>query len=66
MQALRLLRIQAHASHLANLRLHGALAGLSADERNVPRTSFLPSRLGTRGQRHGGGTAPAGRASDAQ
>ena len=38
-----LLRTQARANHLANRRLHGALAQLAADEFHAPRTSFFPS-----------------------
>jgi uncharacterized damage-inducible protein DinB len=47
MQALHLLRIQAHANHMANLRLQGALAGLSAAEFQAPRTGFFPSLQAT-------------------
>jgi uncharacterized damage-inducible protein DinB len=47
MQALTLLRIQAHANRLANQRLHGALAGLTNDELHAPRTSFFPTLLAT-------------------
>jgi uncharacterized damage-inducible protein DinB len=47
MQALTLLRIQAHANRLANQRLHGAMAALSPDELHAPRTSFFPTLMGT-------------------
>ena len=45
--AAQLLRIQAHANRLANFRLHGALAPLSRDEFNAPRTGFFPSLAAT-------------------
>jgi uncharacterized damage-inducible protein DinB len=47
MEAITLLRIQAHANRLANQRLHGALAGLSNDELHAPRTSFFPTLMAT-------------------
>ena len=47
MQALQLLRIQAHANLLANLRLHTAMAPLSFTELHAPRTSFFPSLMAT-------------------
>lgn len=47
MDALALLRIQAHANRLANHRLHGAMAALPADELHVPRTSFFPTLMAT-------------------
>jgi uncharacterized damage-inducible protein DinB len=47
MQALTLLRIQAHANRLANLRLHKAMAPLSAAELHAPRVGFFPSLLAT-------------------
>ncbi len=43
MQALPLLRIQAHANRLANHRLAQALAALDAEAWAAPRTSFFPS-----------------------
>ena len=42
MEALHLLRIQAHANRLANLRLHAAMASLTRAELHAPRTSFSP------------------------
>ena len=47
MQALHLLRIQAHANRLANLRLHDAMAPLSPAELHAPRTSFFPTLMAT-------------------
>jgi uncharacterized damage-inducible protein DinB len=47
MQALTLLRIQAHANRLANHRLHTAMAALTAAELQAPRTSFFPSLMAT-------------------
>lgn len=47
MHALTLLRIQARANRLANLRLHTAMAPLSAAELHAPRVSFFPSLLAT-------------------
>jgi uncharacterized damage-inducible protein DinB len=41
------LRIQAHANALANLRLHAAMAPLSREELQAPRTSFFPSLMAT-------------------
>jgi len=45
--ALNLLRIQAHANRLANLRLHTAMAVLTQPELDAPRTSFFPTLIGT-------------------
>ncbi len=47
MQALRLLSIQAHANRLANLRLHAAMAPLTAAELHATRTSFFPTLMAT-------------------
>lgn len=47
MQALTLLRIQARANRLANLRLHTAMAPLPAAELLAPRVGFFPSLLAT-------------------
>jgi uncharacterized damage-inducible protein DinB len=47
MQALTLLRIQAHANRLANHRLHTAMQPLPADELQAPRTSFFPTLAAT-------------------
>ncbi len=47
MQALTLLRIQARANRLANLRLHTAMAPLPAAELHAPRTGFFPSLMAT-------------------
>ena len=47
MQALTLLRIQARANRLANLRLHQAMAPLSPAELHAPRVGFFPSLLAT-------------------
>ena len=47
MQLLNFLRTQVHANRLANHRLHAAMAALSADELQAPRTSFFPSLLAT-------------------
>jgi uncharacterized damage-inducible protein DinB len=47
MEALRLLRIQAHANRLANLRLHSAMAPLTLAELQAPRSSFFPTLMGT-------------------
>jgi uncharacterized damage-inducible protein DinB len=47
MQALTLLRIQARANRLANLRLHTAMAALAPAELHAPRTSFFPSLMAT-------------------
>jgi len=45
--ALHLLRIQAHANRMANLRLHGAMATLPAGELHAPRTAFFPTLMAT-------------------
>lgn len=47
MEALQLLRIQAHANRLANLRLHTAMAPLTWAELHAPRTSFFPTLMAT-------------------
>ena len=47
MQALTLLRIQAHANCLANLRLHTAMAVLTQEALDAPRTSFFPTLMAT-------------------
>ena len=47
MEALHLLRIQAHANRLANLRLHTAMAPLTWVELHAPRTSFFPTLMAT-------------------
>lgn len=47
MQLLNFLRTQVHANRLANHRLHTAMATLSPDELQAPRTSFFPSLLAT-------------------
>ncbi len=47
MQALKLLRIQAHANRLANFRLQQTMAPLSYVELQAPRTSFFPSLIAT-------------------
>ena len=47
MHALTLLRIQARANRLANLRLHTALAALSPAELQAPRTGFFPTLMAT-------------------
>jgi uncharacterized damage-inducible protein DinB len=47
MDALTLLRIQAHANRLANLRLHRAMAGLGRDDLHAARTSFFPTLMAT-------------------
>ena len=47
MQALTLLRIQAHANCLANLRLHTAMAVLSPADLLATRTSFFPTLMAT-------------------
>ena len=47
MQALSLLRIQAHANRMANLRLRGVLGALSDAEFQAPRTGFFPSLQAT-------------------
>ncbi len=47
MEALKLLRIQAHAHALANTRLHAAMAALAPAEFDAPRTGFFPSLQAT-------------------
>jgi len=47
MQVLTTHRIQARANRLANLRLHTALAALTDEELQAPRTSFFPSIIET-------------------
>ena len=47
MEALHLLRIQAHANRLANLRLHTAMMPLTGAELHAPRTSFFPTLIAT-------------------
>ncbi len=47
MEALHLLRVQAHANRLANLRLHTAMAPLTFTELHAPRTSFFPTLMAT-------------------
>ena len=47
MEALHLLRIQAHANRLANLRLHTAMMPLTGAELHAPRTSFFPTLMAT-------------------
>jgi uncharacterized damage-inducible protein DinB len=47
MQALTLLRIQAHANRLANHRLHTAMQPLRAEELHAPRTGFFPTLAAT-------------------
>ncbi len=47
MHALTLLRIQAHANRLANLRLHTAMALLTTAELHAPRTNFFPTLMAT-------------------
>lgn len=47
MQAIALLRIQAHANRLANHRLHGAMAALSREDFQATRTGFFPSLAAT-------------------
>ena len=47
MDALTLHRIQARATRLANLRLHGAMQPLSAAELHAPRSSFFPTLMAT-------------------
>lgn len=41
------LRLQARANRLANVRLHGAIAGLPAGEFHAARTGFFPSLAAT-------------------
>ena len=45
MQALTLLRVQAHANRMANHRLHAAMAVLSPADLHAPRTSFFPTLM---------------------
>jgi uncharacterized damage-inducible protein DinB len=47
MNLLQALRIQAHANRLANHRLHGVMAALTADELKAPRVGFFPSLWAT-------------------
>jgi uncharacterized damage-inducible protein DinB len=47
MDLLDYLRIQAHANRLANHRLHAAMALLTREELQAPRTSFFPSLMAT-------------------
>lgn len=47
MDALHLLRIQARANCLANLRLHSAMAPLKVAELHAERTSFFPTLMAT-------------------
>jgi uncharacterized damage-inducible protein DinB len=47
MQALTLLRIQAHANRLANHRLHTVMQPLSAADLHAARSSFFPTLMGT-------------------
>jgi uncharacterized damage-inducible protein DinB len=47
MQALTLLRIEAHANRLANCRLHAAMRPLSQADLHAPRSSFFPNLLAT-------------------
>jgi len=47
MDALTLLRIQARANRLANVRLHGAMSALTADELQAPCTAFFPTLMAT-------------------
>ncbi len=47
MQALTLLRIQAHANRLANHRLHTAMAVLSPADMHAARTSFFLTLMAT-------------------
>jgi uncharacterized damage-inducible protein DinB len=47
MQALALLRIQAHANRLANYRLHAAMHSLSSADLQAPRCSFFPNLMAT-------------------
>jgi uncharacterized damage-inducible protein DinB len=43
MELAHLLRVQAHANHLANRRLHDAVAALPDAEFTAPRVGFFPS-----------------------
>ena len=47
MPLLNFLRTQVHANRLANHRLHTAMAALSPDELQAPRTSFFPNLMAT-------------------
>ena len=47
MDLLAYLRTQVHANRLANHRLHAAMAGLSREEYEAPRTGFFPSLVKT-------------------
>jgi uncharacterized damage-inducible protein DinB len=47
MDGLTLLRIQARANRLANLRLHHAMAALAQAELDARRTAFFPTLMGT-------------------
>ncbi len=47
MQGLTLLRIQARANRLANLRLHTAMKALSNADMRAPRTGFFPTLMAT-------------------
>ena len=47
MQALTLLRIQAHGNRLANHRLHTSMAALSLADLHATRTSFFPTLMDT-------------------
>jgi uncharacterized damage-inducible protein DinB len=47
MDLLQYLRAQARANHLANRRLHAAMAPLSRDDFHAARTSFFPSLAAT-------------------
>jgi uncharacterized damage-inducible protein DinB len=47
MDLLDYLRIQAHANRLANRRLHAAMAPLTREALQAPRTSFFPSLMAT-------------------
>ena len=43
MELLVFLRVQVRANRLANHRLHAAMAALSREDYEAPRTSFFPS-----------------------
>lgn len=45
MQALTLLRIQAHANRMANFRLHTVMAVLPQSEMDAPRVNFFPTLM---------------------
>ena len=53
MDALNLLRIQAHANALANMRLHGAMAALAPAEFDALRTGFFPLPQGAQSHVYG-------------